>query len=247
MFRLETFRLIKKTFRRFLSLTLIVFIGAGFMMGLLSAPDVLRESVDRYYDQYNLEDLMIYSPYGFCNEDYLKISKSSGVASVFASKEIDCHGVHTKGEENTYRVSEVSRKNDQFNLIEGRLPQSNNECLFLKNDYLNKYTIGDVITLNMGEENIGDYLSTNKYTICGIVETPHYMSKVMGASNYHNEELDCVIFVPNVNFISEYYTTMYITLEGSTDILSNTKAYDRFIEENRIDIENTTSVQQSYL
>ena len=72
MFRLETFRLIRKTIRRFLSLTVIVFIGAGFMMGLLSAPTVMRESVDRYYDEYNLQDLMIYSPYGFCKEDYLK-------------------------------------------------------------------------------------------------------------------------------------------------------------------------------
>ena len=59
MFDLETLRLIKKTFRRFLALTLIVLIGSGFMMGLSSSSDVLRKSVDDYYDQTLMQDLQV--------------------------------------------------------------------------------------------------------------------------------------------------------------------------------------------
>ena len=61
MFELETLRLIKKSFRRFLSLTMIVFIGSGFLMGLYSTPDVLRESIDAYYDEYDMNDIILYS------------------------------------------------------------------------------------------------------------------------------------------------------------------------------------------
>ena len=85
MFDLETLRLIKKTFRRFLALTLIVLIGSGFMMGLSSSSDVLRKSVDDYYDQTLMQDLQVYSSYGFCREDYDFISKIEGVKDVFAS------------------------------------------------------------------------------------------------------------------------------------------------------------------
>ena len=247
MFRIETFRLIVKTFRRFLSLTLIVMIGAGFMMGLMSTPTVLRGSIDIYYDEYDLNDLVIYSPYGFCDEDYRTISSTDGVSNVFASKEIDCHGLHEKGESVTYRVSELSRENSQFKLVEGRMPTENDECLFLKNDMAHVYKLGDTITLSYGNNDINDYLSNSKYTIVGFYESPNYMSKIKGASNFNNEELECGILVPNVNFISDYYTTMYVTLEGARDILSNTDEYDKYIEEKRVDLENIVAKQQSYL
>ena len=247
MFNLETLRLIRKTFRRFLSLSLIVFIGSGFMMGLMSTPRVMRESVDRYLDETEVSDLVVYSPYGFCNEDYIKLSETEGIKTVFASKEIDCHGVDEKKETSTYRVSEISRKNNRFNLVEGRLPEKPNECIYLKNDLDNNRSIGEKITLNYGDNDINEYLSENEYTIVGIFETPQHMSKVLGSSNFNNEDLDCIIFIPNSNFISDYYTTMYITLDGSLDYISNTKKYDEFIEKNKYVLQDVASKQQSYL
>ena len=247
MFELETLRLIRRSFRRFLSLTMIVFIGSGFLMGLSSTPDVLRKSIDAYYDEYDMNDIVLYSPYGFCNEDYEKIASSSGIENVFASKEIDCHGVNNKGDDTVYRVSEVNRNNTRYKLIEGRLPETDNECIFLNNGYLNRYGIGDVITLNYGEDDIHDYLSNDRYTIVGIFESPQFMSKIFGASNYNNEQLECAICIPDVNFISDYYTTMYITLDGARDTLSNSDEYDRFIKENKVIVENIASEQQSFL
>ena len=247
MFNLETLRLIRKTFRRFLSLSLIVFIGSGFIMGLMSTPRVMRESVDRYLDETEISDLVVYSPYGFCNEDYIKLSETEGIKTVFASKEIDCHGVDEKKETSTYRVSEISRKNNRFNLVEGRLPEKPNECIYLNNDLDNNRSIGEKITLNYGDNDINEYLSENEYTIVGIFETPQHMSKVLGSSNFNNEDLDCIIFIPNVNFISDYYTTMYITLDGSLDYISNTKKYDEFIEKNKYVLQDVASKQQSYL
>ena len=246
MFRLETFRLIKKTFRRFLSLTMIVFIGAGFMMGLMSTPDVLRESIDRFYDEYELSDVVIYSPYGFCNEDYVKIAQTEGVKDVFASREIDCHGKREGGGVSAFRISELNRKNNFFNLIEGRLPQAANECLYLFCDYRNNYGIGDRIIFDYGEEDIHDYLKVSEYTIVGIFESPQYISKLLGASNYNNEEMEGVFLVPNVNFVSDYFTTMYITLDDSKEIMSNTVSYDNFIKNRKVVIENLASEQQSY-
>ena len=217
------------------------------MMGLLSSPQVLRESVDSYYDEKNVQDLAVYSPYGFCNEDYNKLSQAEGIASVFASKEIDCHGLNSEDEVLTFRVSELSRKINQFNLVEGRLPQKADECLFLQNTLENIYQIGDTVTLDYGSNDINEFLSNSKFTIVGFIETPVHMSKIMGPSNFNNEDLKGVIYIPNANFISEYYTTMYITLDGTKDLISNTDKYDKYVENARVSLENVASEQQSYL
>ena len=220
IFRLETFRLIGKTYKRFLSLTLIVFIGAGFMMGLMSTPQIMRESVDSYYDEYNLQDLVIYSPYGFCNEDYQALKNADGVETVYASKEIDVHGTDKNGVSKVIRVSELSKNINNFHLLSGRLPQSKNECLYFYNDFGAEYRLGDKFVLDYGNNDINDYLSENEFTVVGMVESPQYLGKMYGASNFNNEEIEGIIMVPNVNFISNYFTTMYVTLDGASRLLS---------------------------
>ena len=82
MFRKDTIRLIKKSFKRFLTLVSIVFIGVAFMMGLFSSSPILRESVEIYYDDTNLHDIQIYSSYGFCDEDIKVIKETEGIKDV---------------------------------------------------------------------------------------------------------------------------------------------------------------------
>ncbi|MBR0138124.1 MAG: hypothetical protein IJM15_06925, partial [Erysipelotrichaceae bacterium] len=69
MFRLDTFRLIRHTLNRFITLFFIVLIGVGFMAGLLCTPPIMRKSVDIYYDRDDTMDIQLYSSYGFCHED----------------------------------------------------------------------------------------------------------------------------------------------------------------------------------
>ncbi len=154
MFDLETLRLIKKTFRRFLALTLIVLIGSGFMMGLSSSSDVLRKSVDDYYDQTLMQDLQVYSSYGFCREDYDFISKIEGVKDVFASKTIDCNGSSEGGEDTVFRVSELIRKVNNYELLSGRMPVKNDECILLADNDFKYYEVGQKIKLDYGKNDI---------------------------------------------------------------------------------------------
>ena len=81
-FHLDTLRLIKKTLNRFISLFLIVFIGVAFMAGLMATPDIMRESVDVYFDEYELMDVQLYSSYGFCNEDLEVMKDVEGIKKI---------------------------------------------------------------------------------------------------------------------------------------------------------------------
>ena len=82
MFKIDTFRLIKKTFKRFFSLIMIVFIGTAFMMGLMSTETIMKKSVDVYAKEYNLQDLQLYSPFGFCDEDINEIKKLESILNI---------------------------------------------------------------------------------------------------------------------------------------------------------------------
>ena len=230
-----------------MSLTLIVFIGAGFMMGLMSTPKIMRESVDRYYDEYDLQDIIIYSTYGFCNEDLQAIKNAPGVDTVFASKEIDVHGIDKNGLSRVIRVSELYKSINNYHLLDGRLPQKKNECLFYYNDFGEGFQIGDKLTLNYGSTDINEYLSEIEYTIVGLIESPQYMGKMYGASNFNNEEIEGIILVPNANFVYEYYTTMYLTINGASNLVSDSKEYENYIALNKVDLENVVFTQQTYL
>ena len=82
----ESIRLIKSSYKRFLSLFMIVFIGTALMVGLLSTPYIMRDSVDSYYDDNNLFDIELLSNYGFSEDDKEALKKSDGVKELFASK-----------------------------------------------------------------------------------------------------------------------------------------------------------------
>ena len=91
MFHRDTLRLIKKTYKRFLTILLIVLIGVAFMVGLLANATVMRESVDKYYDEYNFMDVQLYSSYGFSEDDINEIKKSD---LVHVLHELSFHIVH---------------------------------------------------------------------------------------------------------------------------------------------------------
>lgn len=55
---------IKKSFGRFMAIFGIVTLGVGFLTGLLVTTPDMHYSVDEYYDQYNMSDMVIKSTMG---------------------------------------------------------------------------------------------------------------------------------------------------------------------------------------
>ena len=121
MFHIDTLRLIRKSFNRFFSLVMIVMIGVAFMMGLLSTRLIMEDSVDRYNDRYHLQDIQIYSSYGFDANDVAAIEQLEYVDRCFASKMIDVFSQGEEGNTLVTRVEETRRDVDQFELVQQML------------------------------------------------------------------------------------------------------------------------------
>ena len=248
MFHIDTLRLIKRTFNRFFSLLMIVLIGVAFMMGLFSSKPIMEQSVDKYYDQYHFQDFQIYSSYGFDENDVKAIKNLEYVERCFASKMADVYSRDEKDVIKVTRVEEVTRNMNQFELIEGRLPTSNDELVIVANNMdMDVYNIGDKLELFLEDEDIYDILSVANYTIVGIAKTPSYMAKALGTSNLKNLELEIVVYVNSANFLSEYYTTVYVTVNDAAALDNFSADYAALRDQRKDDIQTFANRQQDML
>ena len=142
------FREIKKSYKRFISILLMAFLGVGFFAGIrASSPDML-DTIDTYYKNQNVYDIQVLSTLGLTSDDINAISKIENVEHVDGNFETD--GQIEVG--NKEVIAKVMSLND-FNtpvLIDGSLPSAKNECV-VEERFLtvNNKNIGDTIELNI--------------------------------------------------------------------------------------------------
>lgn len=246
MFNLDTFRLIKKTFNRFFTIVMIVLIGVAFMMGLMSCEYVMQKSVDDYNDEYNLQDLQLYSVYGFDEDDIIAIKQQEGVKDVFASKMIDSYARIKEKDGIVVHLREYISDVNRFKLIEGHMPFNNSQVLMLKGTSgSSAYGIGDTVEL-YSDDGFTDQLRVTNFTIVGLVESPEYLAKFAGTSNLDNLDIDLVLYGNNDNFIADYYTSVYLTLEDGADFMGFSDEYDEYVLNYQEDLAYFAAKQQVY-
>ena len=227
MFRKDTYRLIGKSFKRFFSLLMIVLIGSGFMMGLMSTRNIMEKSVDRYNDGYSLQDIQLYSAYGFDGADTSAIRKQEWVDHIFASRMRDVLSINSNGDVAVTRLEETDRAVNRFDIIEGRMPENSSEVLILNNTLqAGKYSIGDGLELYLEDGDVLDIVDCDRVTIVGIARSPAYMCKTLGTSLLKNLELDIILYTVPSAFKGEYYTTVYLTVKGASGLNGYGKEYD---------------------
>ena len=232
MFHKDIFRLIKKSFNRFFSLVMIVLIGVSFMMGLLSSRTIMERSVDIYNDEYRLQDIQIYSSYGFDENDVEAISALDMVENCFASRMADVYS--QKGDEDVLvtRLEETRRDVDLFEIVEGRMPENAGEVLVMTNNMRSDaYQIGDVIRLSLDDKDIREVVKKDEVVVVGLARTPAYLANALGTSTLKNLELQLVLYTIPSAFKSDYYTTVYVTVKGAAALQSFEKEYREYMEE----------------
>ncbi|MBQ8994326.1 MAG: FtsX-like permease family protein, partial [Oscillospiraceae bacterium] len=247
MFHLDTLRLIRKSFNRFFSLVMIVMIGVAFMMGLLSTPIIMEDSVDVYNDKYHMQDLQVFSSYGFDENDIRAIEAQEYVERCFASKMID---VFSRDEnDNTFvaRVEETRRDVNQFDLYEGKMPENASEVIVLNGSADSGYQVGDRLTLFLDDDDIGKYLKKSEVEIVGLARTPTYLSKMLGTSTLKNLDLEIVLYTLPSAFLREYYTTVYIVLADTEGLNGFSDEYKEYVSDKKTDFSVFANKQQNQL
>lgn len=263
----DSFRSIKRSFSRFVSIIAIVALGSGLFCGLNAVGPDMRDNANEYYDTYNLMDLRLQSYIGIYDEDLEAVRKMAGVKAVQGAKFVDGYVqipaddgsgyegiVDIDGSELTIRVMGVDlgmavdfengmENPDYINrlkLVEGRYPESTNECVVTCSGLTTpeQFTIGNTIKVVGDDEEISYYLDHKEFTIVGIVQTPYWISYERGVTTAGSGKLGDFVYVNNDAFTDKinYYSEAYVTLEGADEFGAYTEEYDEFVDAKRQEI-----------
>jgi putative ABC transport system permease protein len=197
---------VRKSFGRFASLFIIIAVGVGFFAGIrASSPDVVA-SVDAYYDENNFMDFKIVSSMGLTDDDVnaIKVQDSAGTVIPSYSLDVLCDG-------KAVRIHAIEDTVNRVTLTEGRMPQSTRECIADSRHY----KIGDTVHIT---DDIAGKLKYSEYTVAGTVKSVLYLFGDYGISNIGDGKLSSFIFVGKENFLSEYYTEIYVTAKRTKNV-----------------------------
>lgn len=239
----STFRLIKTTLNRFIAILAIVFIGVAFMMGLRSSYDIMKRSVDDYIDEANLYDIQIYSNFGFDENDKIALENQENIKQVFASRTRDVYMDNQNGEPFVARVLELESNINKFELIEGSLPSKANECIVITGFAEDGTRIGDSLSMYLNDEDLSESFKNTEFVVSGIAKSSEYICLSFPKSLLENKELGIIVYIPNVNFTSKYYTTLFATFNNNENYSFLSNEYETFIDDNIEKLESFTAKQ----
>lgn len=215
---------IKKSFGRYLSLVLIIFIGVGFYTGIIeSIPNIKRVQTEFYNDK-NTMDIKVISTLGLNDSDIKEIKKLVDVSTAVGSYSLD-----TLVNDEVVRVHALEKNINMPLLKDGKMPTKDNECLA---DY-NYYKVGDKVTIR---SDYAENLNNTEYTVVGTIYSPMYTGNEYGSSDIGNGKLHSYIYIPKDNFKFDYYTEAYISIDTDNDIPYDDE-YDEDVEKVKTNIE----------
>lgn len=203
---------VKKNFKRFLSILLIVLLGVGFFAGIKATSPDMKNTIDKYYRNTNFMDFNLISTWGIKDNDLEKL-KGSGY-DIQGNYEFDAI---VKGEtEEVIKILSYD-KDDKINkvvLLDGRLPSKKNECLIEQSEYTKSHKIGDKITVE------DDNLREKTLDIVGIIKSPIFTSLERGTTKLLSGKVNFFMYVPKDNFNIDYYTSAYVKLNNNLSTFS---------------------------
>ena len=220
---------IKKTFNRFLSILAIVLLGVGFYSGIQAVAPDMKKSLNKYYQEKNVYDLIVTSNYGLSKDNIQKLEDEG--YSIEEEQTIDT--IVKKDEEYAIKVFSYDKDNkiNKLKLIKGKLPTKNNECVIENNKASKIYKIGDSIKIEETD------LKETELKIVGIVESPLYISGDRDNTTLLSGKINFNIFVPLTNFNNEIYKDAYIDLKIDDNVF--TRRYDKKISKQKKQLKET--------
>ena len=231
----DYFREIKSRKGQFISMFLIVFIGAAFFSGIRSGKSAMEYTINRFFVDNKFMDIQVISTVGFDDDDIDAIKDISGVNKVYPSYSAEAFNDYGT----ISYVMKVLAYEKEVNtpiIKKGRNIKNKKECLIDEEYATTTGTdIGDTIILKAEDsENIKDTLKYEEYKVVGIANHPMYLAIDRGAATIGNGSIDYFVILHRDVFKSEVYTDAYITI----DDIAVSSIYDKKYMDKLKDITN---------
>lgn len=247
-------RMFKKHVIRLLSLIGIVLISVGFISGIGSPSDMIKDSVENYYKSHNVSDFIVKSKTGSFSEEQISAVKARyGELNVQTGMSLDIQ----TGEKRSLRLYFLDLQDMNINkpeLTEGEEITADDEnCVYaeVKDNVIKGYYVGEKVEIDLTSAlNLPREYKIN-VTVKGIVESPLTFGKD-GEPSYNNPEdteipdnmaeikkldlLENILYCP-VGLCSFLPTgEMYIKTENRNLFDCFSSGYEKYVEEEKTEL-----------
>ena len=219
----STLREIRGSLTRWLAILAIVMLGVGFFCGLKVCKDAFILTGDTFLDEHNLFDYELISTLGLDDESVDTINAVDGVRYAEGSWSADIlfEEEGTENGENVAKLHTVSEKISTLSLVEGRMPESADECV-VDSLHFSSEDIGKTIHLTDGnEEDTLDMLAGREYTITGLATSPLYLNFERGSTSLGDGKVAAFIYITPEAWDCDYFTEIYVDLEKTAPIFTD--------------------------
>ena len=223
MLKKSTFREIRTSLARYLAIFAIVALGVGFFSGLKDCKESMVSTARRYLDTNKFYDYQILSSYGADDDSVAEAEAWDGVSAAEGSIQIDVIARSGSGDSRALKAISLPENLNTLNVTKGRLPQNADECVVDAYSITDEgFHIGDHIEIT--DENDKDKLkdfNVKDFEIVGLVNTPIYLDYQRGSTDIGNGSLDTFFFIEKDAFDVDYYTNLYVKLDGDEASLTD--------------------------
>ena len=215
-------RTILRSLGRYIAIVLIIALGAGMFVGLLTTKTDMVATAQRFTDDTNMFHLRLLNTYGWTADQVASIQSMDGVDLAEGGIFLDVVGrQHNDTEEGVYRLHSIQQSVNQVHLLGGRMPESPDECL-VDGAYVDDGVLGTQfhISAENAQETL-DSLAHQTYTVVGYLSTPLYMDMARGSTDLGSGSLLSYVYLPKEAFTVDYFTEIVLTMEESFPVYSD--------------------------
>ena len=197
----------------------------------------MRLSADALYDETHLYDLRVVSTLGLTEEDVEAVSAVEGGGGPVPRLRHRPGAPLGRGGLLTARVHSLPEDTSEENanyltrpqLLEGRMPEEPGECVIVKTKSLveGQEWVGATLTVEEDEEDEGEDSSPlpQTLTVVGTVRSAAYVSMEPEYTTAGSGTLEVMLYTLPETFDMDYYTALYLSVEGARELNSSSDQY----------------------
>ena len=232
-----TARDIKKSPGRFFAIFAIIALGVGFFSGVRITTPVMVNTINDFYENKQFFDYRLVSTCGFDKESVEEFANYNDVRFAEGSYSFDILCQMSDNTEIVLKAHSLPEKINKVKLVDGRMPENDNECIIDSRLLRDDIEIGSMIDLSENnEKSTLSNLKSKSYKIVGSVDSSYYINFERGTSSIGSGSISGFVYMLPETFSMDLFSEVFIKFDTDEKIYSD--KYNDYMSDKKVEWEN---------